>query len=388
MIKPGLFFDALKQRGIGLFAGVPDSCLKHFCAYIDDHCAPAEHVVTANEGNAVALAAGYHLSTGKIAAVYMQNSGLGNAVNPLMSLTDPDVYSIPLLIIIGWRGEPCIKDEPQHVKQGKITPGLLDVLEIPYQVLDAGTDFEATLDVVFAKIKRTNAPAALLVRKGTFAPYTSSRRRQPFSSLAREDALDQILTLAGKDALVVSTTGKTSREVFEIRTRHRKNQPQHDCHEQHLLPDPDFLTVGSMGHTSSIALGVALGNPTRKVVCIDGDGSALMHLGALPVIGDLGPQNLVYILLNNAAHESVGGQRTVADKFDFAALARACGFREYRLAQSTQDLKDGWETLIVAPGPHFMEIRIRTGSRPDLGRPTRTPRENKDAFMSAALYAR
>lgn len=372
MIDPEIFVTGLRQRGIGLFTGVPDSLLKHLCAYLEDHFAANEHVITANEGNAVALAAGYHLSTGKIGAVYMQNSGLGNAVNPLMSLTAPEVYNIPLLLIIGWRGEPGIKDEPQHVKQGRITPGQLKLMEIPYSVLDADSDSSQVLDDIFDKIRDTNAPAALLMRKKSFAPYKSIRNRKPLSTLSREDALAEILTLAGENTLLVSTTGKTSREVFEIRAR--RGQPQRD-----------FLTVGSMGHTASIAMGVALGNPKKQVLCIDGDGSALMHLGALPVIGKLEPANLVYILLNNAAHESVGGQPTAADRFDFAAMANACGFRKYHLAETTSNLKDCWPDIRQTPGPHMIEVRIRTGSRDDLGRPARTPRENKNAFMEAAI---
>lgn len=372
MIDPEKFFNSLRQRGIGFFTGVPDSLLKHFCACISDNCAVNEHVITANEGNAIALAAGYHLSTARVAAVYMQNSGLGNAVNPLMSLADPEIYKIPMLLLIGWRGEPGTKDEPQHIKQGRITPGQLELMEIPYQVLDKDCDSDALLDRAFEEIERTNAPAAILVRKGTFAPYVSEDKRTPFSSLSREDALDEILFLAGENALIVSTTGKTSREVFEIRARHEQ-------------PQRDFLTVGSMGHTASIALGAALGNPQKKIVCIDGDGSALMHLGSLPVIGDLKPANLIYVLLNNAAHESVGSQRTVADQLDFSALAKACGFRQYMRVETIEGLKNGWTEISEKPGPHMIEVRIRPGSRNNLGRPTRTPEENKKAFMGAAI---
>ncbi|RJP81615.1 MAG: phosphonopyruvate decarboxylase [Desulfobacteraceae bacterium] len=371
MIDPGQLFNGLRQHGIELFTGVPDSLLKHFCAYLEDHCAINQHVITANEGNAVALAAGYHLSTGRVAAVYMQNSGLGNAVNPLISLTAPEVYNIPLLLIIGWRGEPGVKDEPQHIRQGRITPGQLELMEIPYSVLDADSDSHQVLDSIFDRIKNTNAPAALLVRKGTFTPYKSIQKQNLLSTLSREDALTRILTLAGENALVISTTGKTSREVFEIRAR--LGQPQRD-----------FLTVGSMGHTASIALGVALGNRQKQIICIDGDGSALMHLGSLPVIGKLNPENLIYILLNNAAHESVGGQPTAADRFDFAAMAKACDFK-YRMAETTRHLEDCWSDIRQIPGPHMIEVRIRTGSRDDLGRPSRTPKENKKAFMEAAI---
>lgn len=372
MIEPGYLFNGLRQHGIRLFTGVPDSLLKHFCAYVEDHCTVGQHIVAANEGNAVALAAGYHLTNGKTAVVYMQNSGLGNAVNPLMSLTAPEVYNIPLFLIIGWRGEPGVKDEPQHIRQGQITPGQLDLMGIPYFLLDADSDCNQVLDSIFGKIEYSNAPAALLVRKGTFEPYTPIQKRIPLSNLSREEALTEILTLTDENALVISTTGKTSREVFEIRKR--LGQPQRD-----------FLTVGSMGHTASIALGAALGNPKKQIICIDGDGSALMHLGALPVIGKCRPENLTYILLNNAAHESVGGQPTAADRFDFAAMATACGFSQYCMAETTRQLKDCWADTCQTSGPHMIEVRIRTGSRADLGRPTRTPRENKKAFMEAAI---
>lgn len=367
-ISPKVLFEALKQRGVGLFAGVPDSLLSNFCAYVDDHGTREQHIITANEGNAVALVAGYHIATGKIGAVYLQNSGLGNTVNPLTSLADPEVYRIPLLMIIGWRGEPGVKDEPQHVKQGRITTSQLDLLEIPRWVLDAGSDVSVVLEEVFAKLRGTNAPVALLVRKDTFAKYKSKRQPHQVSQLKREEALDQLLSLASSSDLVVSTTGKTSREVFELRVRRGESQR-------------DFLTVGGMGHTASIALGVALGNPKRRVICLDGDGSVLMHMGALPIIGDLQPPNLVHVLLNNAAHESVGGQPTVAGKVDFAALTKACGYRAYRLVSSTDEIKANWAELVSQPGPVLLEVKISTGSRDDLGRPTSTAEENKRAFM-------
>ncbi len=367
MIDPVWFYNALRERGIDFFAGVPDSLLKHFCACISDRCKRG-HVIAANEGNAVAMAAGYHLATGRVGVVYMQNSGLGNAVNPLASLTDPDVYRIPVLMIVGWRGEPGVKDEPQHVKQGRISPGLLGLMEIPCRVMDAGCSGADVLDAVLGRIREHGSPGAILVRKGTFSAYPGEGGgRGGLSGLSRETALEVVLALAGDDP-VVSTTGKTSREVCEIRETRGESQR-------------DFLTVGSMGHTSSIALGAAMGRPDRRIVCLDGDGSALMHLGALPVIGDAAPENLVYVLLNNGAHESVGGQRTVADRFDFGAFAKACGFARYRAADTVDGLKTAWADIGSAPGPNMIEVRIRTGSRDDLGRPKSTPEENKRAFM-------
>jgi len=371
VIAPAMFFDALKSRGVGLFAGVPDSLLASFCAYLEDHATRAEHVITANEGNAVALVAGYHLATGKIGAVYLQNSGLGNTINPLTSLVDPEVYRVPLVLIIGWRGEPGVKDEPQHVKQGRITPGQLDLLEIPYWILEAESDLNAVVTAAFDSLARRNAPVALLVRKDTFAKYKSRRGSTGVWPMRREDALRQLLDLASPQDLVVSTTGKTSREVYELRV-------------QSGVPQRDFLTVGGMGHTASIALGVALGNAGKRVICLDGDGSVLMHMGALPIIGDIRPTNLVHVVLNNAAHESVGGQPTVAGTLDLSAIATACGYRAYRLAADSEALARAWSELVGQPGPAMLEVRVGIGSRDDLGRPTSTPEENKRAFIEAA----
>lgn len=370
MIKPQALFEKLKSNGIRLFTGVPDSLLKDFCAYVDDKSQPDEHVITANEGNAVALAAGYHMATGCAAAVYMQNSGLGNAVNPLTSLTDPEVYKIPMLLIIGWRGEPGVKDEPQHVKQGRITAEQLDLLGIPYWLLDKNSNVESVIDELTDKLKETNAPVALLVKKGAFETYKSQRNSQVDSTLRREEALRAVLDLAG-ESLIVSTTGKTSREVFELRVERGEKQR-------------DFLTVGGMGHTSSIALGVAMGNPKKSVVCVDGDGSALMHLGAMPIIGSLKPTNFLHVLLNNAAHESVGGQPTVGDRVDFKGIAIASGYSDYARVSSVAELEAAWAQLSKKQGPVMLEISITTGSRDDLGRPTSTPEENKLAFMEAA----
>jgi phosphonopyruvate decarboxylase len=371
MIDPRALFESLRRRDVGLFTGVPDSLLASFCAYVDDHALATEHVIAANEGNAVALAAGYHLSSGRLGAVYLQNSGLGNTINPLTSLVDPEVYRVPLLLIIGWRGEPGVKDEPQHVKQGRITPGQLDLLEIPYWILEASSDLEGVVAEAFAGLAARNAPVALLVRKDAFSSYKSKRPRRYDWQLRREDALRTLLELASSRDLVVSTTGKTSREVYELRAQ--AGQPQRD-----------FLTVGGMGHTASIALGVALGNTDKRVICLDGDGSVLMHLGALPIIGDLAPRNLLHVVLNNSAHESVGGQPTVAGAVDLAALARACGYRAYRLASDDAGIRSAWQELSAEAGPVLLEVRIGLGSRDDLGRPKSSPEENKHAFIEAA----
>jgi len=367
MINPQNFVDSLAKQGIDYYVGVPDSLLKDFCAYVDDHGAIGKHTITANEGNAVGMATGYHMATGQYPVVYLQNSGLGNIINPLTSIADKEVYSIPMLLIVGWRGEPGIKDEPQHIKQGRITIEQLELLEIPYQVVDKNCDAEELADWAKNTLDRTHAPIALVVKKGAFAKYKSQRQPSMKSTLGREASLKALLSLIG-DACVVSTTGKTSREVFELR-KQRKEQQR------------DFLAVGGMGHTLSIALGVAVGLPNKKVVCLDGDGSVLMHLGALPIVGSIAPCNLVHVLLNNAAHESVGGQPTVADSTDFKAIALASGYTAYAVASTLEELTIAWQALANQKGPVMLEVLITTGSRDDLGRPTTTPIENKQAFM-------
>jgi phosphonopyruvate decarboxylase len=371
MIQPKDFFDSLSARGVGFYAGVPDSLLANFCAYADDQGGRNQHLITANEGNAVALAMGYHMATGKVAMVYMQNSGLGNTVNPLTSLADSEVYKVPMLLVIGWRGEPGDKDEPQHVKQGRVTLGQLNVLEIPHWVLDSDSDIDATLNAAFASMQERNAPVALVVRKNTFAKYKSQKTSAETSTLAREAALEQLLQLCSDDDLIISTAGKTSREVFELRVKQGQKQR-------------DFLTVGGMGHTASIALGVAIGQPDRRVVCLDGDGSLLMHMGCMPVIANYKPQCFVHVLLNNGSHESVGGQATSAVHVNFAQLAEAVGYAGYYVANDVPSLQQAWASVINKTGPVLLEVKIKKGSRDDLGRPSTSAEQNKLAFMVAA----
>ncbi|WP_213999853.1 phosphonopyruvate decarboxylase [Arsukibacterium sp.] len=368
MIQPADFSKALTDHGVTMYAGVPDSLLESFCAYISATLPADQHIITANEGNALALAAGYHLGTGRTAAVYLQNSGLGNIVNPLTSLTDGEVYRIPALLIIGWRGEPDVKDEPQHVKQGRITTGMLDNLNIPWQVLQADSDINTVLMQSFADLERTSAPVALLVRKNTFADYKLAKPAAKPDSLSREDALATILECSDSSDVIVSTTGKTSRELYELREARNESQR-------------DFLTVGAMGHTSSIALGVALSTPSRRVICLDGDGSFLMHMGGAAIIAASGAENLIHVVLNNQAHESVGGQPTVAGRIDFAGLSKALGYRGYFVADNTASLQRIWSQVQGQSGPVLLEVKIRTGSRADLGRPASTPVANKQAFM-------
>lgn len=371
MIQPKELFDAASERGVGLFVGVPDSLLASFCAYINDQVDSSKNLIAANEGNAVAIAMGYHMATRKVAMVYMQNSGLGNAVNPLTSLADPEVYSVPMVLLIGWRGEPGTKDEPQHIKQGRVTLGQLEVLEIPHWIIDGDTNIAATLDTVFEHMWKHSAPVALVVRKGAFSSYQPNVITHDKYSLAREDALQEMLKLIDEDDLVISTTGKTSREVFELREKNAQMQK-------------DFLTVGGMGHTSSIALGVAIGKPNKRVICLDGDGSLLMHMGSMAVISKFNPKKFIHVLLNNESHESVGAQPTSADKIDFQKLSTAIGYKAYEVATDLVSLGSAWRRICKKDGPVLLEIKIKNGSREDLGRPSSTAEQNKQAFMRSA----
>jgi|TARA_Y100001949_G_C15973472_1_gene325014 phosphonopyruvate decarboxylase len=369
-IKPTDFYDQLASHGVDFFTGVPDSLLKEFCLCIDDRIPKDRHIITANEGNAVALATGYYLAQKSLPLVYMQNSGLGNAINPLLSLCDPDVYSIPILVLIGWRGEPGVKDEPQHAKQGKVQLKLLESMDIPYEILSKDDDqFEMKISSIIETVKNRCRPAVLLIKRGTFEKYSKETQIIEHQRMLREAALEIVLENLDDNVIIISTTGKTSREIFEI--RERKDQ----SHRQ------DFLTVGSMGHCSSIALGIALAKPHRQVVCIDGDGAMLMHLGSLTSIASLKPKNFRHILMNNEVHESVGGQDTAAKHVDMSAIVAAVGASKMYKAETPFKLKANITDFMKCIGPSFLEVKIRLGSRKDLGRPTIQPVDNKENFM-------
>ena len=364
MINTLEFYNYLLDNSIDFFAGVPDSLLANLCACIKMNSPKEKKVITANEGNAVAMAAGYHLSTGKIGCVYMQNSGEGNIVNPLLSLVDEDVYSIPMLLVIGWRGEPGKHDEPQHVKQGKVTLTLLEAMGTKYIVLT--DNYKEELQRAIKYMKEENKPFAIVIQKGLFSSY-KIEAEQNGCLLTREDALKEIISNLSEDDIIVSTTGKTSREIFEIRENNNQGHSN------------DFLTVGSMGHTASIAYGVAIGTK-KNVWCIDGDGSFIMHMGSLGVIGANIPSNFKYILNDNNAHESVGGQPTCSKTLDIPSILRACGFIDVIVASTEEEIKKGMERQKKEPGV-AMVLHTRQGSRENLGRPTTTPQENKLSLM-------
>lgn len=368
MINCKNFYDSLIRKGVDFFIGVPDSSLKSFSAYVMDNS--KNHIITANEGGAIALATGYYLATKKFGLVYMQNSGEGNAVNPLVSLADPDVYSIPMLLLIGWRGEPGKKDEPQHVKQGKITLSLLDTLGIPYEILsDSIEDVERSLTKAVDHMSNKNSPYALVARKEIFEDYKLQNKIGTSYELSREDAVKLVVSELDSKDIVVSTTGKTSRELFEYREELNQGHSR------------DFLTVGSMGHSSHIALGIARSKINRQVYCFDGDGAVIMHMGSLAIIGSQSPKNFKHIIFNNGAHDSVGGQPTVGFEIDFPLIAKACGYKLTLKAETMEKVKEKMSLLKSSEGPGLLEIRVKKGARKDLGRPTTTPIQNKEAFM-------
>jgi phosphonopyruvate decarboxylase len=378
MLSPKTFLELLQKSGIEFFAGVPDSLLKPLCAQLSDRGGASNHLICANEGAAVAVGIGHHLATGKIPMVYMQNSGIGNAVNPLISLADPDVYSIPMLLVIGWRGEPGKKDEPQHKKQGRITEAMLQSMEIGYLTLDPSMDSaEDAVAHAVSCMKEKQAPFAFLIKKGTFqslptgnsAAADDAAADEDNYELTREKAIEMIVDVLGEDDIVVSTTGMASRELFEIREK---------IGHPHTR---DFLTVGGMGHASTIALGIAMHKVGRRVFCIDGDGAVIMHMGSMAVAGDKNPGNFHHLVINNGAYDSVGGQPTVAFSIRLTEAAEAMGYRNILFADTREKLSTGLKALIGEKGPSFLEIRVKKGARSDLGRPTRTPLENKTDFM-------
>ena len=371
-MRPQELYKAFSACGIDYYVGVPDSLLQHFCAFLV-HTVPAEHhVICANEGNAIGVAIGRYLATGTPAVVYMQNSGLGNVVNPVTSVADAQVSGIPMVFVVGWRGEMLIDgsqmhDEPQHVKMGQVTEDLLTVIGVRYITVDTNTlnIAEAVKDLV-VHTRKHSQPVALLVRKNTFEATHQLSAPASTATLSREDAIEALLQALPPTVPIVSTTGMASRELFELRVKRGEGHAR------------DFLTVGAMGHASQIATGVASAYKST-VVCLDGDGSVLMHMGVLAL--NARQKNLLHVLINNGAHDSVGGQPTAGLHVDFCAIAKACGYADARRVDTAKDLQSviaDWQNF---SGAVLLEVHCKTGSRSDLGRPTTTPTANKNSFM-------
>ena len=373
MIRPEFFIEKLKENGIDCFAGVPDSMLKNICAYITDNFDAQHNIIAANEGAAVGIAAGHYLATGKPVCVYMQNSGEGNIINPLASLTDQEVYNIPVLLLIGWRGRPGVHDEPQHVKQGKVTTGLLDVMGVNYEVLSKEEEKAEKQIAKAINALQNKEVFALVIEKDTFEDYKLQNVEANNLSMTREEAIQTVAAALDEKDCIVSTTGMISRELFEYRAAMNQG------HER------DFLTVGSMGHASQIALGIAMAKPDRKVWCFDGDGAAIMHMGSMAIVAQKAPKNYVHVVFNNGAHDSVGGQPTVGLKINLPAVAKAVGYKSVYSVDGKDDLEKQLSIinsqLSINEYPIFLEIRVRKGNRKDLGRPTTTPIQNKETLM-------
>jgi len=371
MIDSQAFLQYLISEGLNSFFGVPDSLLKSLNSEIAASEDVRDHVVCANEGAAVGCAVGHFLGSGDMAVVYLQNSGLGNTVNPLLSIADPSVYSVPMLIIIGWRGEPGVKDESQHMRQGELTAQLLNDLGVVTKSVtrEDHADWREKVGFLIDSSRRERRAVALVVGKDTFQPSQKSKSLSSGpNQLLRESALEIVIGKIPPEDLTVATTGMLGRELYELR-----NPPKEDVH--------DFLNVGGMGHTSSIALGLSLAQPGKRIWCLDGDGSAIMHLGSLAVIAGEKPKNLKHIVFNNRAHDSVGGQPTAAESFSFAPVARALGYELGLTATTEDEIADGIEKLLDCSGPALLEINIRRGCREDLGRPQESPRELIDKMM-------
>ena len=368
-MKAGKFLDILEGLGDAFYTGVPDSLLSPFIDCVADrYGVSGKHIVAANEGAAVGLAAGHYLATGKPAVVYMQNSGIGNAVNPICSLLHEKVYSVPVIFVIGWRGEPGTKDEPQHVFQGQVTLPMLDCLEIPYVVVSKSLDLQQDIEV-FRQHLDSGRSVAFVIRKDAIEKekkiiYVSE------APLSREASLEMILSASVADDIFVCTTGKLSREVFKLR---EKTGTGHSN---------DFLTVGSMGHSLMIAYGIALAKPEKHIWCLDGDGAMLMHMGSVAVVGVHSPNNLFHVVINNGAHETVGGLPAVSSGIRLKEIAKAVGYKETFHIKNQDELTELFGYIRGKQGPIFIEIMCNLASRPDLGRPTTTPRENKDLLMA------
>ncbi len=360
------FYRFLKKNKINFFTGVPDSLLKPFISHLSKYEKVKNHIIAANEGTAIGLAIGYNLATNKVPLVYMQNSGLGNAVNPILSLADKKVYSIPLLLVIGWRGKPGTLDEPQHITQGAVTQRILKSINIPYLVVNEDTKLNEIKNLII-QIRKNSLPGALLVTKDAILGNTINNYIGDKYELSREEAIKKIVDNLRSNEIIVSTTGMASRELFEY-VKSSKKKIGH------------FLTVGGMGHSSQIATGIALHSKKKPVVCLDGDGSLIMHLGSLSTIGSISSLNMKHFILNNGVHGSVGDQKTSGFKIDFIKIAKACGYDYSFRCNNKKNLLSVLKKINNLKGSILIEVKINRNYRTNLGRPDKSPVENKKDF--------
>lgn len=374
MIDQNEFQKCLKDEGVEFITGVPDTLLNEFCLSVQQNWSQNKHVIAANEGNAVALAAGYHLSNGSVPLVYMQNSGMGNTLNPLLSLTNKEVYSIPMILLIGWRGDPTVSDHAQHKKQGELTPVLLDDLDIPYKILedDEKQPFEATKWAI-QQAKKIKTPVALIAKKGVLEKGEKEdlSKLNSENPMYREDVIEHLLEHLPEDTIFVASTGRATRELYYLRKSRGESHGN------------DFLNIGAMGHTSSIAVGIALSQTERLVVCLDGDAAAIMHMGAFAIHGKLKLPNFLHVVMNNGVHESVGGQPSVGFDINLTQIARYSGYETIQNpVKSGLELTSSVDQLLKRGKPSFVEVHIRKGMRSKLPPLEIIPQDLKNEFLN------
>lgn len=369
MVNQEELFSALHKIGVNFFTGVPDSLLNDFCLYMTENIPDGQHVMAANEGNAIGIAAGNYMATGNIPVVYMQNSGIGNATNPLLSLTHPCVYSIPLILVIGWRGDPAVKDHAQHKKQGELTPVLMEDMDIPYEILDDDNTVIEKFQWAYDTAKASSSPVALIAKKGILTQKEKHQEYPESTLMNREEAISAVIDVLGDDAVYLATTGRATRELHEQLALHGMSR------------DIEFLNVGAMGHLSSIGLGMALGAPDKKIVVFDGDAAAVMHMGSLATNGRYQPKNLIHIVLNNGVNESVGGQKSSGQVINLTSVAQACGYKTLlTFVDNKSDLQDAVMALRDADHLAFIDVHVRQGIRKDMPKLQIDHKEMKEAL--------
>ena len=370
MVNQQSLFETLNNIGIDFFTGVPDSLLNDFCLYLTQNAPQGKHIMAANEGNAVAIASGYYLASGKVPVVYMQNSGIGNATNPLLSLAHDSVYGIPMILIIGWRGDPEIKDHAQHKKQGELTPVLMKDMDIPFDILEKEETVVEKFKWALKTAKNNSAPVALIVKKGILTEKIKKQSYPESSLMNREEAISEVLDIIGSDAVYLATTGRATRELHEqIKLKGWGNTAE-------------FLNVGAMGHLSSVGLGISIVKPDKKIVIFDGDAAAVMHMGSLATNGRYPSSNLIHLVLNNGVNESVGGQPSVGNIVHLSEIASACGYQTPGKPISKLTEIASFLALPSIDKPKFIDLRVRQGIREDMPKLDIDHKDMKNKLMS------
>lgn len=374
MVNQDKLFYSLQELGIRFFTGVPDSLLNDFCLYLCHHYTNEQHVMAANEGNAIGIAAGNYMATGNIPVVYMQNSGIGNATNPLLSLAHPTVYSVPMILVIGWRGDPNIKDHAQHKKQGELTPVLMTDMDIPYEILDDDETVIERFKWAYNKAKELSAPVALIAKKGILTQKEKHQEYPESTLMNREEAISAVIDVLGSDAIYLATTGRATRELHE------------QLAMKGIESGHEFLNVGSMGHVSSVALGMAIARPDKKIVVFDGDAAAVMHMGSLATNGRYQPKNLIHIVLNNGVNESVGGQPSSGLIIDLTSIAKACGYQTPEsYIEKKEDLQAAVQELSDKNHLCLIDVHVRQGIRKDMPKLSIDHKAQKKDLMESLM---